>query len=347
MEIDFDNFRRLIPIDSLKSSYQNELARYTEPKELSRGETVFCQGDTERTLFYLQSGTIKLTSDTSAAQVIVAGSDDALYALPKQLPRQFTAKVESRKAVVLPVSFRLLDKMLAWSQITEDEQQGGTSSPRARKSYQDSNWMAALHKTKALFEIPSSNIQPLIRAMDALKVKTGDVIIRQGEPGDYFYIIKKGSCQVSENSAHGESVLTELIEGDSFGEEALLSGAPRNAKVTMTSHGVLMRLSKGKFKELLEEPLSKKVSLTRANQLMQQGAIRVDVRMGSEFEKDELKAGINIPLNLIRNKAPFLNKKHKYILYCDTGERSSAAAFLMNSIGLDVYVLDGGLSSIR
>ncbi len=347
MKIDLDNFSRLVPIDSLKSNYQNELAHFAQVKELSRGEALFRQGDTDKSVFYLQSGAIELTSNRTIAQVIVAGSEEARYALSKQRPRRFTGTVQTKKAVVLQVSSRLLDKMLAWAQITEDRQRTDAVPVRGGIADDEYNWMTALPKTKALFDLPSANIQRLIGAMEPLEVKTGETIIHQGEPGDYFYIIKKGGCRVARNSGESDFVLAELREGDSFGEEALISGAPRNANVSVSISGTLMRLSKRKFKELLVESLLKRVALTEANQLIQHGAIRVDVRMENEFDRDGLKSSLNIPLYLIRIKAPRLSQKKKYILYCDTGERSSAAAFLMGSMGFDIYVLKGGLSAIR
>jgi hypothetical protein len=47
---------------------------------------------------------------------------------------------------------------------------------------------------------------------------------------------------------------------------------------------------------------------------------------------------------MIRDKAPILVPGKKYIVYCDTGRRSAAAAFLLTQRGLDVSVLEGGLN---
>ncbi len=49
--------------------------------------------------------------------------------------------------------------------------------------------------------------------------------------------------------------LAELGVGDTFGEEALISEAKRNATVSMLTDGVLMRLNKQDFRDLMNEPL--------------------------------------------------------------------------------------------
>ena len=81
--------------------------------------------------------------------------------------------------------------------------------------------------------------------MQELPVRTGDAIIKQGEDGDYYYIIKSGKCKVTRASKTGsELTLATLGDGDAFGEEALLTEAKRNANIVMTTDGVLMRCPK-------------------------------------------------------------------------------------------------------
>ena len=62
-----------------------------------------------------------------------------------------------------------------------------------------------------------------------------------------------------------EMPLAELKAGDAFGEEALIVEGVRNATVTMKSDGVLLRLNKEDFIELLREPLLRRLSWQQAN----------------------------------------------------------------------------------
>ena len=103
----------------------------------------------------------------------------------------------------------------------------------------------------AFLKLPAANIQTLFSRLQELSVKAGDEIVKFGAPGDYYYIIKQGRCKVFRPVGSGEHTLAELGPCDSFGEEALISEAPRNATVTMLTDGKLMRLSKRDFVELL------------------------------------------------------------------------------------------------
>ena len=98
------------------------------------------------------------------------------------------------------------------------------------------------------------------------------------------------------------------------------------------------------FVELLEEPLLNWVDAQTASDLISEGAIRVDTRLESEFRNSALPGAINIPLHQLRKQAGSMNRLQKFVLYCDTGQRSSAGAFLLGQLGFDAYVLKGGIS---
>jgi rhodanese-related sulfurtransferase len=171
--------------------------------------------------------------------------------------------------------------------------------------------------------------------------------VKQGDVGDYYYIICHGKCKVTRASSSGSRVtLAQLGDGDAFGEEALLSEGKRNATVIMESDGLLMRLSKTDFNELLKEPMLKEVDLEQAKAMVKQGAILIDVRMESEHKAGSIKGSVNIPLFMLRLKSEGFDSSKRYICYCETGRRSQAAAYIMSEAGFDSHVLKGGLQAI-
>ncbi len=101
------------------------------------------------------------------------------------------------------------------------------------EAVQTDTWTTALVRLKAFHKIPPDNIQAIFMRLQQIDVKAGEVVIRQGEPGDYFYVVTVGRCVVTrETPLSKEGIkLAELEVGDSFGEEALISGAKRNATV--------------------------------------------------------------------------------------------------------------------
>ncbi|WP_366910695.1 rhodanese-like domain-containing protein [Methylotenera sp.] len=69
----------------------------------------------------------------------------------------------------------------------------------------------------------------------------------------------------------------------------------------------------------------------------------VDVRLPSEFKYEHIDGALNLPLKEIRQLAKGLDENKEYVLYCQTGKRSSAAAFVLTQSGLKAFMLAGGM----
>src|ERR1700728_3454406 len=119
------------------------------------------------------------------------------------------------------------------------------------------DWMTTLLQTKAFHRVPPANIQAIFMRMQRINYRAGDIVIKQGTEGDFFYVVVAGKCIVTrETPLNKEGIkLAELGPGDSFGEEALIAEAQRNATVNMSTDGNLMRLGENDFQTLLQEPL--------------------------------------------------------------------------------------------
>ena len=168
------------------------------------------------------------------------------------------------------------------------------------------------------------------------------------DTGEYYYIIQEGRCEVSRAPSPGAKPvkLAELHAGDSFGEEALLTDAKRNASITMITDGVLMQLSKENFINLIKKPSLQAVTFAEGKNEVKSGAVWLDVRFKNEHERSHIEGSINIPLNILRTQFDKLDSGKRYIIYCDTAGRSSAGAFLLTDRGYNVCYLKDGLSSI-
>jgi MFS family permease len=91
--------------------------------------------------------------------------------------------------------------------------------------------------------LPASTLEQLAHALEELPASAGEEIVRQGEPGDRFYLIKHGVFDVY---IDGEPVQS-LEAGDSFGEIALLRNVPRTATVRARTEAVLYALDRRHF----------------------------------------------------------------------------------------------------
>lgn len=204
--------------------------------------------------------------------------------------------------------------------------------------HESRDWIRKIRQIMAFKNMPPANIKNLLEKMQSVNVKKGDKIIEQGGDGDYYYIITDGTAVVTRTVE-----LATLSPGTSFGEEALVAQSPRNASVSMTSDGILMRLSKKDFDELLIEPLMAKVSPDEARSKVLQGAKWLDVRHAKEFHHSRLPGAINIPLHELRLRMTELDKGTEYICCCRTGARSSSGSFLLAQNGFKVSLLTGGI----
>lgn len=336
-----DILKTLIPINSLTPENFRELAAKSVIERLPAGSLLFRQGDHDNLSVFLLSGEVILSStDNDSSLDVIAGSDEAQYALAQLKPRQYTGTAKT-PVTVARVDGGLLDRLLTWDQATGYEVTEYDGS-------QDTEWMIRMLRNETFQNLPPSNINALFARFEPVEVKAGQAIIRQGDPGDYYYIIKTGKVSVSRKAGKNArvSVLGQLGEGDGFGEEALLAGAPRNATVVMLTDGVLMRLAREDFDHLMREPLVKWVTLDEAKAMAHAGAGLLDVRVEDEHRNGTIKGSINIPLYLLRLKAAQLDRNRKYIVFCHSGSRGCAAAFLLSQRGFDVSVLRGGLSEL-
>ena len=108
--------------------------------------------------------------------------------------------------------------------------------------------------TNPLFAgVPGSRLETAMRQVVEVPVKSGEPIVRQGEPADRFYIIESGQFTVSQTppSAGEPVVLRQLGPDDVFGELGLLYRMPRTATVTAETDGLLLALDRDDFLTLV------------------------------------------------------------------------------------------------
>jgi CRP-like cAMP-binding protein len=345
--LEISTLRSFSPLDGLKTENLNALARKASLRDLQLDRTLFKEGDNDKRTIYLVSGVIELLQNGDTVAVIRGGTPEARNPLAPIMPRRYTAVVASDKIEYLSIDSDLLDVMLTWDQ-TGSYEVGELDSSSSDANDIADDWMTTLLQTKAFHKVPPANIQAIFMRLQRVDFRAGQSVIKQGDEGDYFYVIVKGKCQVSrETPLNKDGVkLAELNMGDTFGEEALISEAKRNANVVMLTDGTLMRLGKEDFKQLLNEPMIEYVDQHQAEKLVAQGAKWLDVRLPSEFEGHHLDAAMNIPLYFIRIKLKTLDRNAHYVVYCDTGRRSSAAAYILSERGFHAYVLKGGLQGM-
>ncbi len=214
----------------------------------------------------------------------------------------------------------------------------------------ENDWMSKLLESPMFKNIPFEDIQKIFMLFEKIEVAKNDTVIKQGDIGDYYYIIEKGRFRVSRKIKNQKKKfkLADLEEGAGFGEEALIGNVKRNATVTALTNGNLIRIKENDFVNLIKEKVLKSISYDDTKKMVKDGAICLDARFKNEFDKAalKLKGCINSPINTLRLEADKLDKNKEYIVYCDNGARSAIVAFLLMERGFNVSYLEGGLERL-
>lgn len=332
----------LMPLNKLPADRQRRLLEQSDIVKLRKKETLFKQGDRDDYTFYIIEGEIEMYADDSLIKHVTGGDAASFQPLAQLQPRQMSA-ISKTKSQVLRVNRGLLDQLLSMDDAAEDNAPATGMEVEEMESEQSGDWLMTLLQSELFTRIPPSNIQSLLDTLETVTLAKGEDVVKQGDPGDYYYAIQRGSCEVVRRGANKSEVkLAELHSGDTFGEEALISGAKRNATVRMTSDGELARLTKDDFISLIKAPLLQAVSRDEASNLVSQGAHWLDVRFDDEHANNGIEGSLNIPLSMLRKRMSELAADAAYVVYCDTGGRSSAAAFLLAEKGFEVSYVDGG-----
>lgn len=338
---DAQELRRLIPLNTLSDTRFEQICSQIRIKEAPKGFVLFRQGDTKNEFVYLLSGTISLQAGGVEMDSVSGGTETARFALAHQIPRKVSAVANDAVRYV-----RIAPEIIN----QQDELNRGLPTYKVSDIPEEPtrDWMTALLKSPLFQRLSPANIQAILRGLEEIEVKAGDVICRQGDPGDFYYIIKKGRCALTRKPSRlaKEIKLATLKISDTFGEDSLISGDPRNVTVTMLTDGVLLRLDKATFVKLLKEPVISYVDFETAQRMASRDAVWLDVRTPDAYEQGRLPGSLNIPFFSLRVMLPTLNRQSKYLLVCDDGRLSEAAAFLLIRYGFEAQVLAGGIVNV-
>ncbi|MFD1612536.1 Crp/Fnr family transcriptional regulator [Sphingomonas tabacisoli] len=100
----------------------------------------------------------------------------------------------------------------------------------------------------------TTELQDLLERATLFPMKKGDVLLHQGDHGDYLIILLDGTIRVSMVASNGREIILDYLEpGSVIGEIALLDGGERTASVTAVGEGQYLKLGAKAFREVLEK----------------------------------------------------------------------------------------------
>jgi CRP-like cAMP-binding protein len=337
--------KQYTPLHNLTDANLARLAARLAIEDVPPGAVVCRENDTDNDSIFLLAGGVELKSQSSSmTRVLQAGTPEAFFPVAAGRPRPCTV-IASTAVKLFRVDNAVLDRAVLLDQVSTTVTQlrdiGGETFGG------DSAWLEEMMQNPAFRALPRDRLALLLLKFEPRPVKAGETVVRQGDPGDCYYVVRSGRFGVARKDAHGKvQVLSELARGAVFGEEALLLDSPRNASVIALSDGLVMRLAHAEFEALLRQPLVRHVTVAEAQAMCAAGARLLDVRPAAEFLQGSLKGSHNVPVATLRARLPELDPQRSYVLIGGNGVQSEAAAFLLAQRGFRVCVLQGGWQAV-
>jgi len=222
---------------NLDDNDKKTIANAMKITEVAEGDKVINEGDEGDCLYVIASGVVdcfkKIEGEELLVKTCTVGDAFGELALLYNCPR--AASVVCKEAATLLE----LDRE-TFNHIVRD------SSVRKRELHDKFLQSVKILKNLNVFERG--------RISEALRITTfepGDYILRQGDPGNDFYIIEEGECHVTKSTDGVDVKVNDHMQGDYFGELALLKNEPRAANVIATTRVKCVTLDRRTFNRLL------------------------------------------------------------------------------------------------
>ncbi len=225
-------------LGDLPSASRERLARAARFREAPAGAAVVRQGERGDEFFVVLAGQAEVSVSASGEEKVVASLGPGDFFGERAL---LGSGVRAASVYAdTPLKLLVLSRPTFWAELA------GVVAWHARVQ-------SALEERQRLAALPLF-AEATARQLDLLAVKLeicrfdpGGVIVRQGEPGDAFYILRDGVAEAT--VAGTERVLSVMRPGDFFGEIALLHDSPRTATVRARTAGSAWRLGRSDFRD--------------------------------------------------------------------------------------------------
>ena len=174
------------------------------------------------------------------------------------------------------------------------------------------------HPLPFLSELTQESFIAVARSLTILRLKDGDLVMRQGDVGDSLFLVAGGELRVFVNTPAGPKDVAHLFENTLFGEMALITGQPRTASVAVVGEADVIQVSKKALQHVIAGVPSVREALDRFSRerliknLLQTSPLFVPFTKSQQgellrrFEGHELEDGVSIIREGERGQGLFL-----------------------------------------
>ncbi|WP_101757857.1 cyclic nucleotide-binding domain-containing protein [Oceanicoccus sp. KOV_DT_Chl] len=314
-----------------------ELISKSELMNFAEGDTVFkARKKQHSTLYFLLSGSVEIRYSFDRRIILSHKSEFNSCDLNAQLEDSGSIRA-TENCTVLAVQAKHIEEMSNQDyEIIDlsDEHNCMLGASLIDDDFQK-DWQTEFIQSSIAQNLPAQAIQQLFTCMEDMELDAGDVIFKQGSDGDYFYLIKEGEVTITtESNGAYQGQQFNLEAGQYFGDEALIANTIRNATACMHTEGVVGRIDRDNFNQVIKNHL-----VTFNSQLDDQPVDIIDVRFPLECKHQTIENSKNIPISLLRKTLDKLNPETRYVIAPANDCRSELATYLMRQAGFNATAL--------
>lgn len=339
-----NTLKKYVPFSGLNDAFLSEAVQSIHVTKAKKGTIIFKRGKDLADKFFLLEGEVHLINNEFGSEKVLSKDDRALSALNVHSPTTVSAIAKTAVTYFTINSSdlehftkgELAVPLLSTSDISLED----TNEIHVADLSGEQDWMSCLLQSPLFNRIPTSQLQELFAKFETIEASSGECIVKEGAKGDYFYVLASGSAKIYDRSG---AIDVRIKQGQYFGEEALISAAPRNASVEMLSNGILKRLSSEDFTQLVKSPVLQYIDSNALDGYERPFKV-LDVRLPIEYRAHHLPGSINVPLSRLRTTLTELAQTNAYAVSDEGGGRADIAAYLLCQAGFDAFVLKSTVS---
>lgn len=336
--IDKNLLRTFQLCDALSEGALEELMGALKVARVDKSNIIFKRGRPLDAYYFLVSGKVNLIDNQFNTVTFAAGEPRASQPINADSSHRVSA------IAATPVTMIVLD-IERYNAVLAGQHQLETAAvvdpfmaegAMGVAEVDDGNdWAASLLSSPLFRAMSSAQLHHLFSRFETCQVAAGERIIREGAAAEYFYVLTEGRARVYDRSGDVDVVLSP---GDAFGDEALVSGAPRNATVEMLEAGAVKRLSAADFEQLVAEPALNATAVTSVSDVQAPARV-MDVRLPLEYRLGHVPGSVNLPLTRLRRDLPKLSSDLVYLVPDSAGCRARTAVYLLRKAGYAARLL--------
>jgi len=317
------------PFNNLSPERLQEIVNHIRIIELQQDEILQMRGSRSQDYLYLMEGEIDIICEGNIRTI---NTPEETQRSPVLLPdeKNSCSIIAKSNCIISHANRDILDTIIAWDHI-------------GRETRNTVKYIDMIRNTLVFQRLPIEFIVNAFTRMKPSQFSKGETI--SADKSDAYYLILSGRVEVQkfDNINQRFNRVTELGIGDTFGDEAQVSGRNLDETITILEDSEILILGKADYQELKSRPVVQTVQAQVAKTMLDNGYKLLDVRFPEEYAENRIPGASLIPLSNLNNHLKKLNSKQPYIIYCHSGPRSAVATLILHEHNFEAFSLEGGI----